>query len=222
MDFHKRIFIFATVLFLALPVKLFAGSCEKNSKIIGFSKVKSLSSKKSSFFKTPKACVGEESKCENRRPGFLVPGNFVQVAQSENGFVCVFFRNFDGYGGRLSFGWLAAADLEEVKTKLNTKDLIGDWTQMKCGAGDDCGITISEGENKALEVTINSHINDHPGAMITITKVVEASNKLELIGEVSGEAKTPKKMSLIYNAANLPPGSISLIGDESFAGVYLK
>ena len=58
--------------------------------------------------------------------------------------------------------------------------------------------------------------------MITITKVVEVSNKLELIGEVSGEAKTPKKMSLIYNAANLLPGSISLIGDESFAGVYLK
>lgn len=198
-----------------------AATCSVNSPITGFTAVKTIPGGKSYFFSEPRIC--DQSKpCSWRRKAYLVPENFVQTAQVQNGFVCAIFRDFYGSGGRKTVGWLLLSDLEPIRTKPERKDLLGAWVLMPCPDGDDdCMIDIAEDEKKELQISIMSHIHSHPGISLDISAIKQEKGKLILTAIAPG-SDSPETIELVYDAKDVEPGTISLTGDDSFQGVYRK
>lgn len=195
-----------------------AATCSGEAKIAGFSTIRTVPGGKAFFFQEPRDC-GSSQTCAWQRKAYLMPGNFVQTAQVQGAFVCAIFRNFDGWGGRKTIGWLPLSALAPIRAKLERKDLQGSWSQVPCNGDDDCGIDISEDAEKRLSVSILSHIHSHPGASFTVSEIKEQPGKLVITGLTAGEEK-PQKIEIIYDSKDLEPGTISLSGDETFGGVY--
>ena len=170
--------------------------------------------------KEPKVC--EKGKvCRSIRKAHLVTNNFVETAQIDGRFVCAVYRAFDGWGGKETVGWLLLDDLNPIRSKLEINDLIGNWTQMNCGAGDDCGISISVDKDKKLEMYIDSHLHSRPGFVFFVETIKELPGKFLLTG-TTGDESDKTILALVYDDLDLEPGTISLSGDYFFDGVYRK
>lgn len=196
---------------------LAASNCESVSKVTGFSTIKE--SVKAYFYKEPVACENKKN-CPSKKKSFLVAKNFVQTGEIQNKFVCVAFRNFDGYGGKKSIGWILQDELNPIRSRIERIDLKGSWTQMPCPAGDDCGISISE-ENGKLEVYVDSHLHDRPGSSFEVSSIMEPDGSLVLAGKISGEQKE-QKLVIKYSDPDSEPGTISVSGVDFFKGTYYK
>lgn len=199
---------------------LWAASCNGELKATGFSTVKAIPGGKSYFFREPHMCDAQKS-CNWKRKAYLVPENFVQTAQIQNGFVCAVFRNFDGWGGKETVGWLPLADLAPIRATLEQADLLGSWVQIPCSAGDDCIIDITQSEKKELQISVISHLHSRPGISFDVSAVKQEKGKLVLSAVIPGEDET-KTMELVYDSKDLEPGTISLSGEDFFAGVYRR
>jgi hypothetical protein len=198
----------------------YSAECKIDTKIKGFTTVKSAHNSKSYFYKEPIMCE-KGKECRSIRKAYLVSDNFVQTAQIDGRFVCAIYRAFDGWGGKPTVGWLMLDDLNPVRDRIELKDLIGSWTQMKCGAGDDCGISISADKDNKLEVNIDSHLHERPFAIFNVETIKISSDKLLLTGSMGGESDK-KTLELLYDSPGLEPGTVSLSGDDFFDGVYRK
>ncbi len=215
MMFSK--FISLCFILLYSAAGLAVGKCETVSKVSGFSTIKD--SVKAYFYKDPIACESKKN-CQSRKKAFLVAKNFVQTGEIQNKFVCVVFRNFDGYGGKKTIGWIMLDDLNPIRSKVERKDLMGNWTQMPCAAGDDCGLSISE-ENGKLEVFVDSHIHDRPGSSFEVSSISEPDGSLVLTGKVS-EKEHEEKLVIRYSTPDSEPGTVSVTGIDFFKGTYYK
>lgn len=213
-----RYFMLLTLLVGGVSCIAQAATCGGEAKIAGFSTIKTAPGGKAFFFQEPRDC-GSSQTCAWQRKAYLLTGNFVQTAQMQGSFVCAIFRNYNGWGGRKTIGWLPLSALAPIRAKLERKDLQGSWYQAPCNEDDDCGIDISEDNGKRLSVSILSHIHSHPGAIFTISDIKEQPGKLVITGMAAGEEK-PQKIEIIYDSKELEPGTILLRGDETFGGVY--
>jgi hypothetical protein len=197
---------------------LLSAKCDAGLKPSGFTTVKGSNKDKVHFYKDLRMC--EAKPCATMTKAYLLGENFVQTFQQKDGFVCALFRNYDGYGGKKTSGWLSLKDLNPIRQTLERKDLIGSWTYMHCPDGDDCVIDISE-ENKKLSVYIMSHLHSHPGTLMSITNVKEEVGKLVLVRSVEG-VPSLDKIEILYDTLGQEIGTIQLKGEEYFNGVYRK
>jgi hypothetical protein len=222
INFINKLSIISIVFFMVFFTSGYAFSAKQKleTKITGFSTVKSSLTGKAYFYKEPKACETGK-KCHSIRKAYLIANDFVQTGPIKGQFVWAVFRDFDGYGGRETAGWLLLDDLNPIRKKLELKDLTGDWTQMNCEAGDDCGISISVDKNNKFEIFIDSHIHEHPGFSFFVDSIKMLQGKFLLTGMLGGESNK-QTLELVYDSPDLEPGTISLSGDEFFNGVYLK
>jgi hypothetical protein len=216
----NKILLRALVLFIASISQ--ASTCDLKSSVTGFSRVKSEGIIKSFFYKDPIKCQNEKA-CSSKRKAFIVPKNFVQIAGEEGEFVCAIFRNFNGYGGKITQGWILKSDLEPIKNKLSIEDFVdSEWWSMKCSAGDDCMIIFSQDKKKKWELEVSSHLHNGPGMILQIEKIEEKEDRFELFISTLSKDKTLTKVEIIFHQDHLEPGTILLKGDEYFNGVYRR
>lgn len=197
----------------------FAIDCNLKTKITGFSTVKKADSGRAYFFKEPKKC--EKEKCTWKRKAYIVSDNFVQTSNVEGDFVCVLYRNFNGYGGKKTVGWMQLSDLNPIRTKLERADLVGDWIQSECENNESCVISISENEKKLFDISGMSYLHNRPAEVMNITEVKEELGQLLLSGTVLADQK-PRNMLLIYDAKDLEPGTFLVKDADDFSGVYYR
>lgn len=197
----------------------FAIDCNLKTKITGFSTVKKVDSGKAYFFKEPKKC--EKEKCPWKRKAYIVNDNFVQTSAVQGDFVCVLHRNFNGYGGKKTVGWLLLSDLNQIRTKLERADLVGDWIQSECENNESCVISISENDKKFFDVSGMSYLHNRPAEVMNVTEVKEEAGQLVLTGTVLTDQK-PRKMLLIYDSKDLEPGTFLVKDADDFSGVYYR
>lgn len=184
-------------------------------KITGFTSIKS---EKTFFYKDPKECK-EASLCPNKRKAYLVKNDLIQTGESSGAFVCALYRNFNGYGGKETTGWLLKADLDEIKTSLTVDQIQGSWYKNDCGGDDSCIVTISKNNEGQYEIDGTTYLHDHPGMILKTEKVLTAKGKLLTTGEVIGFEKK-FDLEVDYSSESLEPGTISLINADAFSGEY--
>lgn len=212
--------IFSVVVLLFLiSFSTKSATCDKNSPITGFSKVLKSAKEKVFFYKKPTACK-ETAGCTIRKKSFLVAADFVQIGKLEGDFACALYRNFNGHGGKITVGWLLVSELGPIRKKLDRSDLVGSWSRIPCNDNDDCTIEIEEDEKKILSVSLNSHFNQRPAESLSILSVKETPGQLILACQPGIDCK--QFLSLDYDSNDLQPGTIKLLGSETFEGVYRK
>ena len=196
-----------------------SASCNKNSPVTGFSTVNKPASEKAFFYKEPLACKTKQN-CTGKKKAFLVTGNFVQVGNIEGDFACAIFRNYHGFAGKLTVGWILVSELTPIRRGLMREDLIGSWTKIPCNDNDDCIINIADEGKKTLSIELSSHFNHRPGESLPILSVKESKGQLLLTCQPGSDCNQP--LTLTYDSKELEPGTIKLSGSETFDGIYRK
>lgn len=184
-------------------------------KVTGFTSIKS---EKTFFYKEAKECTNN-TLCPNKRKAYLVKKDLVQTGESSGAFVCALYRNFNGYGGKETSGWLLKADLEEIKTSLTVDQIQGAWYKNDCGGDDSCIVTISKNSQEQYEVDGTSYLHDHPGMILKTENIKATKGKLLGTGEVMGFEKK-FNLEVDYSSEALEPGTILLINADAFSGEY--
>ena len=182
--------------------------------------MKSTDKRKAHFYKEPLLCV-KGKFCSSIRKAYLVPNDFVQTAQVDGPFVCAIFRNFNGWGGKVRFGWLLLKDLNPIRNKLRISDLTGSWWQAPCDNNDDCGIFISADKTNNFEIDISGHLHERPSDIFNVQSIKELPGKLILLGTESGD-DTTTELELSYDNNRSKPGTILIKGSDIFQGEYYK
>lgn len=183
-----------------------SSTCKKSVKVTGFTQVKS---EKSYFYTRPNT--------KKKIKSYLVTRDFVQVlGQPEGPYSCVLYRNFNGYGGKQTLGWILQETLEPIRRKLERRDLHAIWNKSPC-FDDSCTIEITEMSGKP-EIKLMSYIHDRPGSNYQVGSVQEFDGRLVLT-HVEGSARAPKQMEIVFDQT-VEPGAISLSGFEGWAGIY--
>lgn len=210
-------FIICLLLSLFFFETLFAKDICSTEKIYGFSSVKV---EKAFFYKEPQICKAK-TPCKNKKKSYLVKNDKIQIGDSSVDFVCVIYRNYNGWGGKQTKGWLLKTDLQEIKTKLNINDIEGSWYKEDCGGDESCIVTISKLADNQYEINGTSYLHDHPGMILTTKEVKMTDGKLSASGSIEGLEKN-LIFEVIFSNESLEPGTILLKDADGFSGVFYR
>ena len=183
-----------------------ASTCSNPTNPTGFTQVKN---EKSYFYAEP---------IENKKnKSYLVARDFVQViGKPEGTYSCVVYRNYNGYGGKQTLGWMLTDSLEPIRTKLERKDLIASWNKSPC-SDESCVIDIAEEKGK-LQINLYSYINDRPSETYEVGTIKESDGHL-VLSNLKGSSGGQKNMEIEYKKIT-ETGTILVTGPEGWAGIY--
>lgn len=182
-------------LFVSLAL---AASCDVSMKPTGFSTV---TAKKAMF---------------DGKKSYLLEGQFVQTGETKGDLVCVLFRNYDGYGGRKTAGWLRKQDLAPIRTKLERGDVKGYWYRAKC-EDDYCSVQFD-----GADVSFASYLHQGPAMSLNVGHVEEKPGHL-LLTKITGSDAGSQSADIDYLNSKIP-GTLTIEGlsggAAEFNGVY--